>query len=179
MDPVMALNTARSIAVHMPEGSRLRVLYANADLTDAYAIAIPVDATTDPEVLARFIFMHQAPWVAWLLRVRDAVMARFGVKTTKQFREASGHRIAMFRIYERAANEIILGEDDRHLDFRVSAMRTGNDAAQAVLTLATVVHCHNRLGKIYLFVIAPFHRRVVRSALDRAACIGWPKAEVD
>jgi hypothetical protein len=42
----------------------------------------------------------------------------------------------------------------------------------------TVVHCHNTLGRVYLAVIAPFHRRIVRSALQRAARRGWPDGMV-
>jgi hypothetical protein len=37
------------------------------------------------------------------------------------------------------------------------------------------VHCHNLLGRAYLFVIAPFHRLVVKASLRRAAHIGWPR----
>jgi hypothetical protein len=37
------------------------------------------------------------------------------------------------------------------------------------------VHCHNRLGRFYIFVIAPFHRLVVKASLRRAAALGWPK----
>jgi hypothetical protein len=38
------------------------------------------------------------------------------------------------------------------------------------------VHCHNRLGRIYIFLIAPFHRWLVQAILRRAAHIGWPQA---
>jgi len=38
------------------------------------------------------------------------------------------------------------------------------------------VHCHNRLGRLYILVIAPFHRLVVQASLRRAAQIGWPSA---
>ena len=39
--------------------------------------------------------------------------------------------------------------------------------------MTTAVHCHNLFGRVYLFVISPFHRLVVRSALARAAARGW------
>jgi hypothetical protein len=42
----------------------------------------------------------------------------------------------------------------------------------------TVVHCHNLLGRLYILAIAPFHRLVVRSALQRAARTGWPPKKV-
>jgi hypothetical protein len=44
------------------------------------------------------------------------------------------------------------------------------------LTMSTVVHCHNLLGRTYLSLIAPFHRQVVKASLRRAASLGWPKA---
>jgi hypothetical protein len=40
---------------------------------------------------------------------------------------------------------------------------------------ATVVPCHNLLGRAYIFVIAPFHRMVVKASLRRAAMLGWPR----
>jgi hypothetical protein len=39
------------------------------------------------------------------------------------------------------------------------------------------VQCHNLLGRVYLLVIAPFHRMVVRSTLHRAARAGWPRKD--
>lgn len=38
------------------------------------------------------------------------------------------------------------------------------------------MQCHNLLGRSYLLLIAPFHRAVVKTALRRAARIGWPRA---
>ncbi|HEV3177687.1 MAG TPA: DUF2867 domain-containing protein [Stellaceae bacterium] len=35
--------------------------------------------------------------------------------------------------------------------------------------MVTVVHCHNRLGRTYLAVIAPFHRAIAQANLERAA----------
>nr|WP_254787295.1 DUF2867 domain-containing protein [Variovorax sp. OV700] len=86
-------------------------------------------------------------------------------------RAVGAPRIGIFRIYETHVDEIVLGEDDRHLDFRVSVMRS---SAGDSLTAVTVVHCHNLFGRNYIRLIAPFHRLVVRSALERAARAGWP-----
>lgn len=86
-------------------------------------------------------------------------------------------RIHLFKVYETGMHEILLGEDDKHLDFRVSVLhRTRTVAAQSAsyLTVSTVVHCHNRLGRLYILLIAPFHRWVVQSSLRRAARVGWP-----
>lgn len=53
-------------------------------------------------------------------------------------------------------------------------VRSPDRGDAAFVTLSTVVHCHNRLGRVYLFAIGPFHRLIVQSGLRRAARRGWP-----
>jgi hypothetical protein len=87
-------------------------------------------------------------------------------------------RVGIFKIYERGRNEVILGEDDKHLDFRLSVLYVPKTAAAGStpqLILSTVVHCHNLLGRTYIALIAPFHRLVAQSALRGAARVGWPR----
>ncbi len=61
-----------------------------------------------------------------------------------------------------------MGADDRHLDFRVTIQVRADAANGRELLAGTVVHCHNRLGRIYLATIAPFHRVIMRANLERA-----------
>ena len=165
----------RAHAVALPPGVRVAHLYPGAFLADAFAIDLPPGATHDVLALARFALERQAPWVERLMAVRDAIVSPFGLKTAHALRAdngaASPARVGIFRIYETLPDEVVLGEDDRHLDFRLSVLRSAGQ-----LTAVTVVHCHNLLGRTYIRAIAPFHRRVVRSALNRAAQAGWPAA---
>jgi Protein of unknown function (DUF2867) len=165
--------TLTVIAVPLPPGSRATTFYPAPNLADAYAVTLPDNATRDPEALADFLFSQQAPWVARLLWLRDRIMSVFGVKTTDQLQAGAGavRRVAFFRIYAQDADEILLGEDDSHLNFRLT-VRCEPRSQQLIVT--TVVQCHNALGRFYILVIAPFHRLVVRSALQRAARAGWP-----
>ncbi len=72
---------------------------------------------------------------------------------------------------------MIVGQDDRHLDFRASILlRASDDRILDEIVCTTVVHFHNMLGRTYLTAIALFHRLVVRSNLWRAAYRGWPQA---
>jgi hypothetical protein len=169
----------RSVA--LPPSSRVTRMYAHPNLADAYTIRLPDNATTDPELLARFMFSHQPAWVGKLLRIRDALVAGFGLKTAKGLEESAraelDKHVSIFRIYERAVDEIVLGEDDKHLDFRVSVFqetRTDGAGGGHYLTVSTVVRCHNLLGRTYILLITPFHEMVVRSSMRRAARIGWP-----
>ena len=170
-------------AVALPEAASIRTMYASTDLADAYAIRLPAHASSDPEQLARLILSNQAPWVGQLMRMRDAIVGRLGIKTAQQLQNAPdaavGGRIYMFKIYAKTAHEVVLGEDDSHLDFRLSVLHEPATTAAGStprLIVSTVVHCHNRLGRAYIALIAPFHRAVVQSALRRAARSGWPVA---
>jgi len=169
---------ARSVA--LPAQSRIAALYEGAFLADAFAIALPPGTSHDTLALARFALERQAPWVDRLMGMRDAIVGLFGLKTAAALRSDTSPRtprVGIFRIYETHADEVVLGEDDSHLDFRVAVSRSAAaDGQPEVLTTVTVVHCHNLLGRTYIRVIAPFHRKVVRSALERAARSGWPRA---
>ncbi|MBS0446238.1 MAG: DUF2867 domain-containing protein [Proteobacteria bacterium] len=175
----LAAPTVRRIP--LPQRSRAAGWYDRTDLADAYAIALPDDAIDDPEQLARHVFGRQPRWIGRLMRVRDAIVQGFGLKTAAQLEgaptPAGAGRIRFFRIYERRADEIVLGEDDRHLDFRVSVLqRARTDAGrEREVVLTTVVHCHNLLGRTYIALIAPFHRLVVQASLRAAARAGWPR----
>jgi hypothetical protein len=173
----------RSVA--LPPDAAVTTLYQSTGLADAYAVRMPPEASSDPELLARFMFSQPSPWVAGLMRLRDALIACFGIKTSRRMRGTGvtdrGGRIGIFKIYSKSVNEIVLGEDDKHLDFRISVLRQIRATASGpvpYLTVSTVVHCHNRLGQTYLWLIAPFHRLIARATLRRAAQAGWPAAPV-
>ena len=168
--------------VAIPPQSVVATTFKSMNLADAFSIQLPSDASTSPDVLARFIFSVQPSWIGALTSIRDAIVAGFGLKTARHLATlssgATDSRISIFRIFGATKTEVVLGENDKHLDFRLSILctpgsppNTGNQ-----LTLSTVVRCHNLLGRTYLSVIAPFHRQVVRASLRRAAKVGWPKA---
>jgi Protein of unknown function (DUF2867) len=159
-------------AVPMPSNSVLAPLYAGADLLDAYAIRLPAGASDDLEALARAGFERQAWWIRALTRVRDVVMATVGVKSSRAVGLAAAARgpvIGFFPVLSKNATELVVGEDDRHLDFRVTIQLRADAVNGRELVVGTVVHCHNRLGRIYLATIAPFHRVIARASLERAA----------
>jgi Protein of unknown function (DUF2867) len=168
--------------VALPAQSGIAHVYSSMNLADAFAIRLPLTASSDPDLLARFIFTHQPSWIGKLTRVRDVIVACFGLKTSKHLAtlagDAENNRVGIFKIYSTNETEIVLGEDDKHLDFRVSVYCSAASAPESgrQLTLSTVVHCHNLLGRAYILVIAPFHRMVVKASLRRAASIGWPQA---
>ncbi|MGX5843975.1 DUF2867 domain-containing protein [Mesorhizobium sp. ArgA1] len=159
-------------AVPVPSDSVLAPLYMGADLLDAYAIQLPAGANDDLEVLARAGFERQAWWIRALTRVRDVVMATVGVKSSRAVGVAAAARgpvIGFFPVLSKSAGELVMGEDDRHLDFRLAILLRAGAAGDRELVVVTVVHCHNWVGRTYLAVIAPFHRLIAPASLEQAA----------
>src|SRR5580704_11419773 len=68
-------------------------------------------------------------WMRSLTWVRDAVMATVGVKSSRAIGAAAAARgpvIGYFPLLSKSAGELVVGGDDRHLDFRVAVLlRTG------------------------------------------------------
>lgn len=178
------VTAAKAVAVALPPDARTYGYYDTPALADAYAISLPPDVVANPEQLARYVFNNQPAWVNTLMRWRDSLVAGFGLKTTKQLAAPSADktdkRVGIFKIYASDAKEVFMGENDAHLDFRISvqlrpAATDASVGSAPQLIVSTVVHCHNRLGRIYITLIAPFHRQVVQSGLNRAAKLGWPR----
>ena len=171
----------RPYPVPLPRESRIEGVYSQPNLADAYAIDLPPGTTRDPQQLARFIFAHQPRWVAALMEVRDSCVSVLGLKTGRSLRssDTKGQRVGIFKLYETLPFEVLVGEDDKHLDFRASILYRSAEgpAGKASVVLSTVVQCHNLLGRTYLWLIAPFHRRVVQSFLRQAASMGWPRGK--
>jgi hypothetical protein len=158
--------------VPVPSDSVLAPLYVGADLLDAFAIHLPAAASDNLEMLARVAFERQAEWIRALTWARDAVMATVGVKSSRAIGAAAAARglqvIGYLPLLSKSAGELVMGGDDRHLDFRVAVLLRTGAAGGRELVVVTVVHCHNRLGRTYLAVIAPFHRTILRANLERA-----------
>jgi hypothetical protein len=164
--------------IELPSASRLRAFYGRADFADAFAVSLSEKASGDAEVFARHIFAQQPEWVATLLTIRDILVQPLGLKRAVDLQANGGDRIGIFRVFERHEDEIILGEDDRHLDFRVSVLvQPADQDRPRRLILTTLVFYNRLLGRAYIALIAPFHRMVVRASLDRARELGWPSRQ--
>jgi len=146
--------------------------FVDADLVDAYAVTLPDGAPRNIIDLAREALERPPAWFRALLRFRDALVSVAGVKSSRRIRkeaESGGvATVAFFPVLARSERELVLGEDDRHLDFRASVLvRAAPDGVRRDLILTTAVRCHNMPGRLYLMTITPFHRLIVRSNLDR------------
>lgn len=170
------MQTVRTVP--LPGDSRIVNLFTAPELADAFAITLPPDAPSDINILAHQLLERPPRWFRWLLACRDIMVKPFGILSSTQMRtvlvaDGTPH-IDFFPVIAVENNELIIGANDRHLDFRISVLqRHGGEVDEREVVLASVVHCHNRIGKLYITLIAPFHRLVVRTMLKRAAARGW------
>jgi hypothetical protein len=171
---LLARNDRRVRTVEPPPDCAIAGDYPGADLADAFAVDLPGGGPHDIRRLAMAALAEPPAWLRLALNVRDAVAGRFGIRTSGAIRTSliarDVDRIDFFRVLARSEREIVLGEDDSHLDFKLSLM-LGRcvDGAGDELVATTIVHCHNRVGRAYLAAITPGHRLVVRSGLRHAA----------
>jgi hypothetical protein len=153
-----------------PAESVIAGWYENASLLDSYSIDLSLSKQHSMRELANRTVGDPPGWVKALLAMRDAMVTPFGVKTSGDVRasRANNERVDFFPVQWESKDEIVLGEDDRHLDFRLSLLRR-NSPTGTQLIATTVVHSHNAFGLTYLNVIRPFHHLVIRTTLARFA----------
>lgn len=147
----------------------LRRLLPAASFADAFVLELEAKAKADAISVARRIMDRAPGWVTVLMQLRNLAVTPFGLKTDgrNENREVIGSVIA-FPVISQTPEEVVVGLDDRHLDFRlIVTLRPLVSGGQAAV-VTTLVAPHNALGRAYLAAVAPFHRRIVPAMLNRA-----------
>ncbi|WP_246747089.1 DUF2867 domain-containing protein [Nitratireductor aquibiodomus] len=72
-----------------------------------------------------------------------------------------------FPVLERSSRRIVLGADDRHLDFRLIVEADPAEGPGTRVSCTTLVRPHNPFGWLYLLTIMPFHKLIVANTLRR------------
>mgnify|MGYP003687313019 FL=1 len=111
----------------------------------------------------------------FLLNLRNAIASIFGLKTGKIEDLYDDSNNLIFKQDQSIGDVfIILKENyhlitelkDKHLDFRFSILIMEEQGVTKVY-LRTIVKLNNILGKIYFFLITPFHRLIIPNILKR------------
>lgn len=170
--------------VPFPQESRLAPLYKSAFFVDSFAVSLPLRRPHEVplDALAQAFFCDPPAWFSLLMRIRDEIMAIFGVKRSTEIQVAAEEKgldtVGVFPVRSHTEDEIIVGENDSHLDFQTSMLIRREDRSDGrkhaknvstgeELVMTTVVHCHGLFGKIYIMIIRAFHVMIVRYGLAR------------
>jgi Protein of unknown function (DUF2867) len=148
-------------------GVDLAALLAGAQFIDAFAIDVE-DRAFDARNAAKAMLGRSPRWIGALMGLRNFVVAPFGLKTSAQSGAVPRETIGIFPILTETPDRLVAGFNDKHLDFRLVVDVATSGVGQRV-TATTLVKTHNRLGRIYLAIILPFHRLIVPAMLRQIA----------
>jgi len=122
------------------------------DYFDSYFIKKESNCSID-EITSKILALPD--WIKILLKIRHYLVVKpFGLNSGKQ----------EVPILYRNEKEIVIGENDKHLYYRVSVYKK-QDKSEIYLT--TTVKFNNNWGKVYFAFIRPFHKLVVKSMLKK------------
>jgi hypothetical protein len=168
------------VACDIPAASVLdRGMLESAYFRDSYSAPLS-DAKAGIVDIFFGIFGHHPKWMKMAIIVRNKIVLLFGLDapTSTEILQpqikshyAVGDKIGPWPIYHLTQDELVAGQDNKHLDFRLSVLKTA-DAGKTSVVVSTVCDVHNTFGKVYLFFIVPFHKWGVKKIMANAVLNG-------
>lgn len=154
-------------AVEVPFANPDAVL-PGAQFADSYAMTLEgqhLDAISATEA----VMGRNPKWISNLMQLRNKIVAPLGLKPAPDKKLDATNSIGTFPLISKSPSQVVLGMNDRHLDFRivVDVANFGDD--QQTITASTIVKTHNLLGRLYLGIVKPFHRLIVPTMLNQVA----------
>jgi len=78
--------------------------------------------------------------------------------------------MGLFKVIDKNENEVLLGETNKHLDFRTLFNLIKSPVGNSyVFTLTALVRFHIFWGKVYFTVIKPFYTIIVQTIIKSIA----------
>jgi hypothetical protein len=129
---------------------------ARLDWCDAFEVRLPDGSSRDPAYWRRELFGPVRPGSrVSLLAIRDQLVRPLGLKSS------CSRGAARFPVVAQSPGEVVVGLDDRHLDFRASLAIVPGAQDGAHLLVTTAVQRHNLLGRCYFALVRLPHRLLV------------------
>ncbi|WP_013123636.1 DUF2867 domain-containing protein [Thiomonas delicata] len=159
-----------------PPSSLVAGLLVGSDFHDSWSVE---SNAVELPALDHFIAAigHTPKWVNACMALRNRTASLLGLKdlghlsalipgkSPSEYR--LGDRVGIFTLFENTFDEALLGDKDKHLNVILSVHRALLPGEPKVLiTVTTVVHVHNSLGRIYMLPVKPMHRVIVPAVLD-------------
>lgn len=162
----------------LPENSVLNNNHKKYDYADSFqGTFVDVENKVTTTDIGRSFFTSGPEWVGKLFALRNKIVSVFGLKTSgdmddrqKQldnFKCEPGEQLGLFRVFHKTDNEVALGEDDKHLNFRISLFvhHYPTDLSKKAITISTTVEFKNWFGRLYFLPVRPFHAFIAPAML--------------
>jgi hypothetical protein len=158
----------------LPTESILLLENKKYDFVDSFAgKIIDGDSSVTIQQVGKAFFTSSPTWVDKLFTLRNKIVSIFGLKTSGKitnrktqldhFKCEVGEQLGLFKVFSCTKNEVIIGEDDKHLNFRVSLYIEDDNTSATLknLVISTTVEFNNWFGKLYFLPVRPFHKLIV------------------
>lgn len=132
--------------------------YLPSDYSDTVSKRIKPAEPLSSDYIFEEMFCNFPRSVAWLFKLRNAIVKPFGLQGGSGFRNL---------VTERNDEEIIISKNDRHLCFQVGIYCSRPEDGWQDASVTTVVKFNNLLGRIYFIGIWVFHKILVKSLFRR------------
>ena len=162
----------------LPANSVLNAFSDKYNYIDSFQSAIhDVSHQLTSTHIGKAFFTSGPQWVGGLFVLRNKVVSVLGLKTSgkitdrqrqlDKFKCEPGEQLGLFKVFDKTDNEVILGEDDKHLSFRVSLFLSTPipGHSERIITISTVVTYNNWFGRLYFLPVKPFHKVIVPAML--------------
>lgn len=115
------------------------------------------------------------PWVNQMLRIRDLTTRMLGMTPTHGFQQGEypsrtilqpGEKLDFFEVIANVQQELILKLEDPHFFVSIS-LYIERELEDERLYLTSVVKPYNRTGRLYIALIAPFHRKIAKTMMSK------------
>jgi hypothetical protein len=163
----------------VPVNSRIANRLSGASFYDAWRVT---SSQHERSALEHFLAAAQKTprWVNLAMTARNRIVQLAGLKNLGTLSAVDrarpldsyspGDRVGIFTLFENSFDEVLLGDCDKHLDVVLSVHRRPLEDQSAVeITLTTVVHVKNWLGRLYMLPVTPAHRRIAPAVLASIA----------
>lgn len=162
----------------LPKKSLLQTSDKKYNYVDSYQGVLNDDKNDlGTKDLGKSFFSSGPKWIGRLFTFRNKIVSLVGLKTSGKINDRQklldnfncepGEQLGLFKVFDRTENEVILGEDDKHLNFRVSLFvePQQNNSSKKDLTISTTVEFNNWFGRLYFLPVRPFHKLIVPTML--------------
>lgn len=161
----------------VPSASAINARLPGAYFYDSYSIALP--GISRPALDYFLAAIARTPqWVNALMALRNKTVQLVGLKDLgglggfDHSKPAStyvpGDRVGIFKLMSNTEQEALLGESDKHLEVVLSVFKHPLAAnGSLTISITTVVHVHNLLGRVYMLPVTPLHKLIAPSVMNR------------
>ena len=162
----------------LPKNSKLNINHKKYDYVDSFKEEV-IDSlkNINSDNVAKAFFSSSPKWVGILFILRNEIVGIFGLKTSGKisdiqkrldnFKYETNERLGLFKVFSKTENEIIMGEEDKHLNFKISLLisNLNKEQTRKEITISTAVEFNNWFGKLYFLPVKPLHKLIVPAML--------------